>query len=130
MFDVSFGEILLIAVVALVVLGPERLPGAARTAGALLRRVRRGWDSVRAEVMRELEAEELRAKLKEAQEAARAAVDETRKHASTAADALGSVAREARERIDEARAEAARASATTPNAEESAPASSESREQS
>src|SRR5581483_9972983 len=74
MFDVSFGEILLIAVVALVVLGPERLPGAARTAGALLRRVRRGWDSVRAEVMRELEAEELRAKLKEAQEAARAAV--------------------------------------------------------
>ena len=129
MFDVSFGEILLIAVVALVVLGPERLPGAARTAGALLRRVRRGWDSVRAEVMRELEAEELRAKLKEAQEAARAAVDETRKHASTAADALGSVAREARERIDEARAEAARAT-TASNAEESAPASSESRDQS
>ncbi|HJU06875.1 MAG TPA: Sec-independent protein translocase protein TatB [Rhodanobacteraceae bacterium] len=130
MFDVSFGEILLIAVVALVVLGPERLPGAARTAGALLRRVRRGWDSVRAEVMRELEAEELRAKLKEAQEAARAAVDETRKHASTAADALGSVAREARERIDEARAEASRASAASPNPEESAAANNESREQS
>ena len=110
MFDVSFGEILLIAVVALVVLGPERLPGAARTAGALLRRVRRGWDSVRTEVMRELEAEELRAKLKEAQEAARAAVDETRRQASTAADALGNVAREARDRIDEARVEAARAS--------------------
>jgi sec-independent protein translocase protein TatB len=109
MFDVSFGEILLVAVVALVVLGPERLPGAARTAGALLRRVRRGWDSVRAEVMRELEAEELRAKLKEAQEVARAAVDETRKHASTAADALGNVAREARDRIDEARGEASRA---------------------
>ncbi|MER3547206.1 MAG: twin-arginine translocase subunit TatB [Rhodanobacteraceae bacterium] len=129
MFDVSFGEILLIAVVALVVLGPERLPGAARTAGALLRRVRRGWDSVRAEVMRELEAEELRAKLKEAQEVARAAVDETRKHASTAADALGSVAREAREHIDEARREASRVSAAAPNAEESASASGESREQ-
>jgi sec-independent protein translocase protein TatB len=108
MFDVSFGEILLIAVVALVVLGPERLPGAARTAGALLRRVRRGWDSVRAEVMRELEAEELRAKLKEAQDAARAAVDEARKHASTTADALGNIARETRERIDEARVEASR----------------------
>ncbi|MGH8212758.1 MAG: Sec-independent protein translocase protein TatB [Rhodanobacteraceae bacterium] len=123
MFDVSFGEILLVAVVALVVLGPERLPGAARTAGALLRRVRRGWDSVRAEVVRELEAEELRAKLKEAQEAARAAMDETRRHASSAADALGNVAREARDRIDEVRAEAARANEapTSPDADAGPP---------
>ncbi len=128
MFDISFGEILLIAVVALVVLGPERLPGAARTAGALLRRVRRGWDSVRAEVMRELEAEALRAKLKEAQEAARAAMDETRKHASTAADALGSAAREARERIDEARAEVSRSSTEISKAKEPASADDESRE--
>ncbi|MBS0432435.1 MAG: twin-arginine translocase subunit TatB [Proteobacteria bacterium] len=126
MFDVSFGEIVLIAVVALVVLGPERLPGAARTAGALLRRVRRGWDSVRAEVVRELEAEELRAKLKEAQEAARAVVDETRKHAGTAADALGNVARGARERIDEARAEASRTPGTeTPEAQSGAASSRE-----
>ena len=108
MIDLSVGKLLLLAVVALLVLGPEKLPGAARTAGALLRRVRRGWDSVRAEVMRELEAEELRAKLKEAQEVARATVDETRRHASTAADALGSVAREARERIDEVRAQASK----------------------
>ena len=96
MFDVSFGELMLIAVVALVVLGPERLPGAARTAGALLRRVRRGWDSVRAEVSRELEAEELRAKLREAQEAARAAVADVHAHAGAAAESLGSVAQDAR----------------------------------
>lgn len=96
MFDVSFGELLLIAVVALVVIGPERLPGAARTAGALLRRVRRGWDSVRAEVTRELEAEELRAPLREAQEAARAAMSEVREQANAATESLGNVAQDAR----------------------------------
>ena len=78
MIDFSVGKLLLLAVIALLVLGPEKLPGAARTAGAMLRRVRRGWDSVRAEVTRELEAEELRAKLKEAQEATRAAMSQVR----------------------------------------------------
>lgn len=68
MFDIGFGELLLIAVVALVVLGPERLPKAARTFGTLLRRLRNGWESVRAEVEKEIEAEELKQKLKEAQE--------------------------------------------------------------
>ncbi|GAB3028512.1 hypothetical protein GCM10027285_08540 [Oleiagrimonas citrea] len=68
MFDIGFGELLLIAVVALVVLGPERLPGAARTVGTLLRRLRNGWESVRAEVEREIEAEEMKRNLKEAQE--------------------------------------------------------------
>lgn len=60
MFDVGFGELLLIAIVALLVLGPERLPGAARTVGALLRRVRDGWSNVRAEVEQEFQAEELK----------------------------------------------------------------------
>lgn len=96
MFDISFGELLLIAVVALVVIGPERLPGAARTAGALFRRVRRGWDSVRSEVMRELEADELRAQLREAQDAARAAMGEVRQQADAAAQSLGNVAQGAR----------------------------------
>ncbi|MEO7149329.1 MAG: Sec-independent protein translocase protein TatB [Rhodanobacteraceae bacterium] len=96
MFDISFGELLLIAVVALVVIGPERLPGAARTAGALFRRVRRGWDSVRSEVERELEADELRAKLREAQDAARAAMGDVREQADAAAHSLGNVAQDAR----------------------------------
>lgn len=105
MFDISFGELLLIAVVALVVLGPERLPGAARTAGALLRRVRHGWNNVRAEVERELEAEELRAKLREAQDAAHAAVADARAHAATATDALGHVAQDAQHLMRSTRAE-------------------------
>jgi sec-independent protein translocase protein TatB len=65
MFDVGMGEIGLIAVVALLVLGPERLPGAARTAGALLRKARQSWQSVRAEIERELAAEELKRSMKE-----------------------------------------------------------------
>ena len=60
MIEISFGKLVLLALVALIVLGPEKLPGAARTAGALLRRVRSGWDNVRAEVERELEIEEIK----------------------------------------------------------------------
>ncbi|EIL86872.1 Sec-independent protein translocase protein TatB [Rhodanobacter sp. 115] len=60
MIDFSLGKLLLIALIALIVLGPEKLPGAARTAGAMLRRVRSGWDSVRAEVERELQLEEIK----------------------------------------------------------------------
>jgi sec-independent protein translocase protein TatB len=56
----------LLALVALIVLGPEKLPGVARTAGALLRRVRSGWDNVRAEVERELEIEEIKRTAREA----------------------------------------------------------------
>lgn len=60
MIELSFAKLLLLAVIALVVLGPEKLPKAARMAGAMLRRVRLGWESVRSEVERELEVEELR----------------------------------------------------------------------
>ena len=67
MFDIGFGELLLIAVVALVVLGPERLPKAARFAGLWVRRARAQWYSVKSELERELEAEDLKRGLAEAQ---------------------------------------------------------------
>ncbi|MDR6937201.1 MULTISPECIES: Sec-independent protein translocase protein TatB [unclassified Luteibacter] len=79
MIDISIGKLLLLAVVALIVLGPERLPHAARTAGALLRRVRNGWDSVRAEVEREIHAEEIKRTLRETADNARATHDSVRK---------------------------------------------------
>ncbi|TCV96098.1 sec-independent protein translocase protein TatB [Luteibacter rhizovicinus] len=78
MIEISFGKLLLLAVVALIVLGPEKLPGAARTAGALLRRMRSGWDSVRAEVEREIQAEEIKRTLRETADAARATHDSVR----------------------------------------------------
>ena len=69
MFDLGFGELLLIAVVALIVLGPERLPKAARFAGLWVRRARAQWHSVKAELERELEAEELKRSLHDTQAA-------------------------------------------------------------
>ena len=65
MIEISFAKLLVLALIALIVLGPEKLPVVARTAGALIRRVRNGWDTVRAEVERELEIEEIRGAAKE-----------------------------------------------------------------
>ncbi len=77
MFDVGFGKLALIAIVALLVLGPERLPRVARTAGALVRRARNSWLSVRGEIERELAAEDMKRQVEEAMRAGdvRAEVD-------------------------------------------------------
>lgn len=63
MFDFSFGEMLVVGLVALVVLGPERLPKAARFTGLWVRRARAQWHSVKAELEHELASEELKRNL-------------------------------------------------------------------
>jgi sec-independent protein translocase protein TatB len=68
-FDISFTELMLIGVVALVVIGPERLPKVARTVGHLLGRAQRYVNDVKGDIQREVELEELR-KMKEEMEAA------------------------------------------------------------
>ena len=60
MFDVGFWELSLIALVALLVIGPERLPKLARTAGLWIGRGRRLIHSVKADIEREIKAEELK----------------------------------------------------------------------
>lgn len=65
MFDIGFSELLLCGVVALVVLGPERLPQAARTAGLWMGRLRATVQRFTIEIDRELKAEELRQSLRE-----------------------------------------------------------------
>ncbi len=59
MFDVGFSEMLVIAIVALVVIGPERLPKVARTAGILFGRLQRYVAQVKADINREMEAADL-----------------------------------------------------------------------
>lgn len=71
MFDLGFSELLIVAVVALIILGPERLPKAARFVGLWVRRARSQWDSVKSELERDLAAEELKRNLKSAQDALR-----------------------------------------------------------
>lgn len=63
MFGISFSELLLVSLVALLVLGPERLPGAARTAGLWIGRLKRSFNSIRQEVEREIGADEIRRQL-------------------------------------------------------------------
>jgi sec-independent protein translocase protein TatB len=60
MFDIAFSEMLIIAVVALVVLGPEKLPKVARTAGLLLGRLQRYVNDVKSDINREMQLDELK----------------------------------------------------------------------
>ena len=71
MFDVGFSELIVIAIVALVVIGPERLPKVARTAGLLLGRLQRYVNDVKADINREMQLDELKALRAEMQDSAR-----------------------------------------------------------
>jgi sec-independent protein translocase protein TatB len=71
MFDIGFSEIVVIAVVALIVIGPERLPKAARTLGHLFGRLQRYVNDVKADINREMELDELRKLQQQVQSAAR-----------------------------------------------------------
>ena len=76
MFDIGFSELFVIAIVALLVLGPERLPKAARFAGLWVRRARAQWYSVKSELEHELAAEELKRNLRDTEQTLRDAHDE------------------------------------------------------
>ena len=71
MFDIAFSEIIVIAVVALVVIGPERLPKVAKTLGHMYGRLQRYVSDVKADINREMELDELRKLQSEVQSAAR-----------------------------------------------------------
>jgi sec-independent protein translocase protein TatB len=67
-FDIGFGEIILVAVVALLVVGPERLPGMLRTAGIWIGKARRIVNNIKNDIDREIAAEELKRSLAESKE--------------------------------------------------------------
>lgn len=71
MFDVGFSEMLVIGIVALVVIGPERLPKVARTIGHLMGRAQRYVNDVKRDIDREMQIEELRKLQEQMQETAR-----------------------------------------------------------
>ncbi|MDP1673593.1 MAG: Sec-independent protein translocase protein TatB [Burkholderiales bacterium] len=60
MFDIGFSELMIIAVVALIVIGPEKLPKVARTAGHLFGRMQRYVNDVKADISREMALDDLR----------------------------------------------------------------------
>jgi len=116
MFDIAFSEIALIAVVALVVIGPERLPRVARTLGHMFGRLQRYVNEVKADINREIELDELR-KLKA--EVHSAAQDIERSVSEAAHEVEGSV-RSVEQEIN-ATVGAAAATAETPAASTEAP---------
>lgn len=65
MFDIGFSELLIVFVVGLLILGPERLPYAAKKAGLWVRKIRRSINSVQREINAQLDQEELQQKISE-----------------------------------------------------------------
>jgi len=70
MFDISFSELMVVGVIALIVIGPERLPKVARTLGHLLGRAQRYVNDVKTDIKREIELDELRKFKEQMQDAA------------------------------------------------------------
>ena len=83
MLDMSFSEIAVIGVVALVVLGPERLPKVARTAGNLFGRLQRYVATVKADINREMDTSELAKIKQEVQDAAKSFEQSVQRQASS-----------------------------------------------
>jgi sec-independent protein translocase protein TatB len=102
-FDIGFSELALIAVVALIVLGPERLPKAARTMGHLFGRLQRYVNDVKADINREMELDELRKLQQQVQGAAR----EIETSMNSAIRDVESSAREVGKELSDAGAQAA-----------------------
>lgn len=84
MFDIGFAELVLLAMVALLVLGPERLPGVARALGGLSRKARSSWLNLKRSIEAEMRAEELKKPLQQFQ-------DEIKKTRDTFSDGIGSI---------------------------------------
>ena len=84
MFDIGFSELMVIGVVALLVIGPEKLPKVARTLGHLLGRAQRYVNDVKSDINREIQLDELKKLQAEVTESARSLEDSVRKEYETA----------------------------------------------
>jgi sec-independent protein translocase protein TatB len=100
MFDVGFSEMLVIAVVALVVIGPEKLPGVAKTVGAWFGRLQRYVNDVKADINREIELEELRKFKTQFEEAAQSLDSGFRSEVSQAEASMQSIGQDVSNSVD------------------------------
>lgn len=97
MFDIGFSEMIVIAIVALVVIGPERLPKVARTAGHMLGRLQRYVNDVKSDINREIQLEELKKLQSELQESARSVEQSLTTEMSAARQAVSQTAQALRD---------------------------------
>lgn len=99
MFDIGFSEMALIAVVALIVLGPEKLPKVARTAGHLLGRLQRYVNDVKSDINREMQLEELKKLQTQVEDSARSMQRSASSEFQAAEAALNQTAQQATEPV-------------------------------
>lgn len=92
MFDIGFSELIVIAVVALIVIGPERLPKVARTAGHLLGRLQRYVNDVKSDINREMQLDELKKLQAQVEESARSIERDVGKELQSAETSLNQAA--------------------------------------
>lgn len=107
MFDIGFSELLVIGVVALVVIGPERLPKVARTAGHLLGRMQRYVNDVKTDINREMQLDELKKLQSQVVESARTLESSVRQELDAAKSSFEGVGQEAQSALAELQATAA-----------------------
>ena len=88
MFDIGFSELVVIGVVALIVIGPERLPKVARTAGLLYGRLQRYVSSVKSDISREIQLDEIRRAGQSFKESVEAAASDVERQATVVDDYL------------------------------------------
>ena len=122
MFDIGFSEIVVIGVVALIVIGPERLPKTARTLGHLFGRLQRYVNEVKADINREMELDELRKLQREMQGAAQEFEQTVKTAASDVATGARNVERDLNEAAAQPPAGAATAQSPTGAASDTPPA--------
>ena len=90
MFDIGFAELIIIAVVSLLVIGPERLPGTVRTVSAWMARLRRGFNEIKQEVQQELHNDEVMQELRKTGTQLQEQTDSLNRDLASARDALSS----------------------------------------
>jgi len=100
MFDIGFSELLVIAVVALIVIGPERLPKVARTLGHLFGRMQRYVNDVKADISREMELEELKKMQSSMEDAARSFQSSVNQGVSEAESEMNRLAQDTQSAVD------------------------------
>lgn len=112
MFDIGFTELVIIAVVSLLVIGPEKLPGTIRTVSAWVHRIRRGFNDIRQEVEQELHNDSVLQELRKTRDEIKTGVDNARREFEDDVSAATKPATEAAS--DDTKAGAAPASGQEP----------------
>jgi len=102
MFDIGFSELIVIAVIALIVLGPERLPKVARTMGHLFGRMQRYVNDVKSDINRELELDELKKLQESVQDSARSLEASVAKEMQAVESDMNQVARDTQAAVSDA----------------------------